>query len=102
MDTYCDAWHTSSSDRYGLGSPLTNGQILEQRRYSCENAFALLCVEISTEPMSKRRRRSLDDDDEIEDDNDDNDFDDDSDEIEDKLLTEAEYAEQLKLVVSQY
>lgn len=57
MDTYCDAWHSSSSDRYGLGSPLTGGQLLEQVRYSCDNKFALLCIEVTSEPT--RRRRSI-------------------------------------------
>lgn len=57
MDTYCDAWHSSSSDRYGLGSPLTGGRLLEQVRYSCDNKFALLCIEVSSE-VTRRRRNS--------------------------------------------
>lgn len=56
MDTYCDAWHSSSSDRYGLGSPLTGGRLLEQVRYSCDNKFALLCIEITSDVMLRRRR----------------------------------------------
>lgn len=59
MDTYCDAWHSSSSDRYGLGSPLTGGRLLEQVRYSCDNKFALLCIEVTSELV--RRRRDADD-----------------------------------------
>lgn len=67
MDTYCDAWHSSSSDRYGLGSPLTGGRLLEQVRYSCDNKFALLCIEVTSE--MGRRRRSVDsqpEDDDVE------------------------------------
>ena len=56
MDTYCDAWHSSSSDRFGLGSPLTGGRLLEQIRYSCENKFALLCIEITSENARRRKR----------------------------------------------
>ena len=55
MDTYCDAWHSSNSDRYGLGSPLTGGRLLEQIRYSCNNKFALLCIEVTSEIARKRR-----------------------------------------------
>lgn len=55
MDTYCDAWHSSSSDRNGLGSPLTGGRLLEQVRYSCDNKFALLCIEVTSEPTRRRR-----------------------------------------------
>ncbi|XP_046410800.1 collagen alpha-1(IX) chain [Neodiprion fabricii] len=58
MDTYCDAWHTSSSDRYGLGSPLNGERLLEQIRYSCDSKFALLCVEVTTQ--TSRRRRDVD------------------------------------------
>ncbi|XP_011315030.1 collagen alpha-1(IX) chain isoform X5 [Fopius arisanus] len=59
MDTYCDAWHSGNSDRYGLGSPITAGRLLEQVRYSCDNKFALLCIEVTSE--SARRRRSIND-----------------------------------------
>lgn len=59
MDTYCDAWHSSSSDRFGLGSPLTGGRLLEQIRYSCDNKFALLCIEVTSE-VARRRKRSDD------------------------------------------
>lgn len=65
MDTYCDAWHSSSSDRYGLGSPLIGGRLLEQVRYSCDNKFALLCIEVTSEMVRRRRSagdRSEDDD----------------------------------------
>lgn len=57
MDTYCDAWHSGGSDRYGLASPLTGGRLLEQVRYSCDSKFALLCIEVTSE--TSRRRRSL-------------------------------------------
>lgn len=61
MDTFCDAWHSSSPDRYGLGSPLTGGSLLEQVRYSCNNKFALLCIEITSETIIRRRRSAMKD-----------------------------------------
>ncbi|XP_034951100.1 collagen alpha-1(XVIII) chain isoform X3 [Chelonus insularis] len=57
MDTYCDAWHSGSSDRFGLGSPITRGRLLEQSRYSCDNKFVLLCIEVTSETV--RRKRGL-------------------------------------------
>ena len=79
MDTYCDAWHSSSSDRFGLGSPLTGGRLLEQIRYSCDNKFALLCIETTSE-LARRRKRS----DELSDSGNDTEF------------TEQEYQEHLE------
>jgi len=66
MDTYCDAWHSSSSDRYGLGSPLTGGRLLEQVRYSCDNKFALLCIEVTSELVRRRRDADSRPDDDVE------------------------------------
>lgn len=66
MDTYCDAWHSSSSDRYGLGSPLTGGRLLEQVRYSCDNKFALLCIEVTSELVRRRRSADIRPDDDVE------------------------------------
>ncbi|XP_051166269.1 collagen alpha-1(XXII) chain isoform X2 [Leptopilina boulardi] len=85
MDTYCDAWHSSSSDRFGLGSPLTDGRLLEQIRYSCDNKFALLCIEVTSE-LARRRKRS-DDLFELLDN-------------EDNELTELEYQEHLEQVMN--
>lgn len=36
---------------------MTGGRLLEQVRYSCDNKFALLCIEVTSEPT--RRRRSV-------------------------------------------
>lgn len=33
MDTYCDAWHSSSSDKVGLASSLMGHKLLSQERY---------------------------------------------------------------------
>lgn len=63
MDTYCDAWHSGSKDRVGLGSPLTNGRLLEQVSYSCDRKFALLCIEVTSETARKRRSATNNDDD---------------------------------------
>lgn len=97
MDTYCDAWHSSSPDRFGLGSPLTNGRLLEQQRYSCDKKFALLCIEVSSEQSKRRRRRRALDDDEL---GDGAEEDEDLDEEDEPLLTEAEYTEQLRQLFS--
>lgn len=78
MDTYCDAWHSSSSDRYGLGSPLTGGRLLEQVRYSCDNKFALLCIEVTSE-VTRRRRNS--------------------DAVEDVEMTESDYKRHLEALM---
>ena len=96
MDTYCDAWHSSSTDRYGLGSPLTGGRLLEQVRYPCAKKFALLCIEVTSEQSQRRRRRrSVDSQDEDEEDVDE-DVDEEDDEEDEVLFTEAEYTEQLR------
>lgn len=79
MDTYCDAWHSSSSDRFGLGSPLTGGRLLEQVRYSCDSKFALLCIEVTSETARRRKR---------------------SDETADIELSELEYQEHLKQLLN--
>lgn len=101
MDTYCDAWHSGSSDRNGLGSPLTGGRLLEQIRYSCDNKFALLCIEVTSEKNLKRKRRSIDNDDDDIDANIDELEQDEDDDDDDILLNEAEYSEYLSQHISE-
>ena len=73
MDAYCDAWHSSSSAKEGMASSLLHGRLLEQKKYTCNNRFVVLCVEVAT--SRRRARRSADDS--------------------DHLLTEQQYADML-------
>jgi hypothetical protein len=59
VDTYCDAWHSGSMDKLGLGSSLQKGHLLGQERYSCDQRLIVLCVEATS---VTRARRSIDDD----------------------------------------
>lgn len=59
MDTYCDAWHSSSTDKVGLASSLLAEQLLAQERYACNSRFAVLCIEATSQATSGRRRREV-------------------------------------------
>lgn len=56
MDTYCDAWHSASSDKVGLASSLLGNKLLDQERYSCDNRFAVLCIEALTQERRRKKR----------------------------------------------
>ncbi|PNF18720.1 hypothetical protein B7P43_G05034 [Cryptotermes secundus] len=79
MDTYCDAWHSASTDKVGLASSLLKNKLLDQERYSCNNRFAVLCIEATSQYSRRRRRRNAD---------------------EDKELSEGEYQVQLEELIS--
>lgn len=49
MDTFCDSWNTNSMNRMGMASNLLRGKLLDQEKYSCNNEFIVLCIEISIE-----------------------------------------------------
>lgn len=55
MDTYCDAWHSGSSDKLGLASSLLGNKLLDQERYSCDNRFIILCIEVLNQNHRKKR-----------------------------------------------
>lgn len=78
MDTYCDAWHSASTDKVGLASSLLKNKLLDQERFSCNNRFAVLCIE-ATSQYSRRRRRNTD---------------------EERELSEGEYQAQLETLMS--
>lgn len=61
VDASCDSWRSSEADQFGLGSPLTDGHLLEERSYSCNNKLALLCVETFNKNAKRRRRKLLHD-----------------------------------------
>lgn len=67
LESYCDAWHSSVLGKVGMASSLLRGRLLDQERYSCNNAFIVLCVEAtSQEDYRKRRKRDLLEDDDRE------------------------------------
>lgn len=65
MDTYCDAWHSASTDKVGLASSLLKNKLLDQERFSCNNRFAVLCIEATSQFSRRRRRRDADEDREL-------------------------------------
>lgn len=60
IDGYCDAWNSNQRHRFGIGSPFARGKLLDQEKYSCNNPFIVLCIEVSSQddlswsPKSKR------------------------------------------------
>lgn len=53
LDMDCDAWRSGSTEHYGLASSIVHGFFRETTRFSCENKFAVLCVEINNEPLQQ-------------------------------------------------
>ena len=58
-DAYCDAWNSNSINKVGLASSLTRGKLLDQDKYSCNNAFIVLCIEATT-PEDRQKRHIAD------------------------------------------
>lgn len=56
MDTNCDAWHTSATDKVGYATSLLGNKLLDQERYSCDNRFAILCVEALAQDRRRKKR----------------------------------------------
>lgn len=48
IDAYCDAWNSNSMGKVGLASSLLRGKLLDQEKYSCNNAFIVLCIEATS------------------------------------------------------
>ncbi|RZF42427.1 hypothetical protein LSTR_LSTR011565 [Laodelphax striatellus] len=57
MDLYCDAWDSDSRERHGLASSLVTNRLLDQEKFPCNRRFAVLCIEVSSQPGRRRRRR---------------------------------------------
>lgn len=55
VSNYCEAWHTADMGAMGQASPLNTGKLLDQKVYSCNNLFIVLCIENSfvTDPQRK-------------------------------------------------
>ncbi|NWT75093.1 COFA1 protein, partial [Prunella himalayana] len=47
VSNYCEAWHTADMGAMGQASPLNTGKLLDQKVYSCNNQFIVLCIENS-------------------------------------------------------
>jgi collagen type XVIII alpha len=41
----CDKWHSKSPNYMGRASSLSNAKLLEEGDYTCDNSFAVLCIE---------------------------------------------------------
>lgn len=46
----CNEWHTKNSNVMGLGSSLNKHMLLDQEKYSCNNAFVVLCIQNTARP----------------------------------------------------
>ncbi|OXB52976.1 hypothetical protein ASZ78_011727, partial [Callipepla squamata] len=55
VSNYCEAWHTADLAAMGQASPLKMGKLLDQKAYSCNNQFIVLCIENSfvSDPQGK-------------------------------------------------
>lgn len=64
-EAYCEAWDSSAMQKVGLASSLLRGKLLDQERYSCNNAFIVLCIEVtSQDPIglighNRKRRQAI-------------------------------------------
>ncbi|XP_013171876.1 PREDICTED: collagen alpha-1(I) chain-like [Papilio xuthus] len=58
MDAYCDAWHSSSTDKFGLASSLHSNKLLDQETYSCSTRLIVLCIEATPADTVRRKKRS--------------------------------------------
>lgn len=65
IDAYCDDWSDHSMGSMGMASNLLRGKLLDQEKYSCNNAFIVLCVEVTPEvsasaaaSLANRHRRT--------------------------------------------
>lgn len=59
METYCDAWSSSSRETVGLASSLLSEKILDQGKFTCNNQFIVLCIEaINQETITRKKRNN--------------------------------------------
>lgn len=45
----CRGWSSHSRYASGFGSSLMKGKLMEMDEYSCNNAFVVLCIEITSQ-----------------------------------------------------
>ncbi|CAH4028826.1 unnamed protein product [Pieris brassicae] len=58
MDAYCDAWHSSNPEKFGLASSLRSNKLLDQETYSCSSRLIVLCIEATPVDTARRKKRS--------------------------------------------
>ncbi|XP_014665656.1 PREDICTED: collagen alpha-1(I) chain-like [Priapulus caudatus] len=54
---FCSGWLTGDKEQTGLGSSLFANQLLQQTKYSCNNAFVVLCIENTSVGRLKKFKR---------------------------------------------
>lgn len=59
LDKSCDAWQSSTSQKYGLASSILGPRLLEQTPYTCDKRLILLCIEATSEVFVQRKRRNI-------------------------------------------
>ncbi|KAI0215548.1 Collagen alpha-1(XV) chain [Lamellibrachia satsuma] len=52
--SYCNAWDSKSIEQTGFGSSLLKNKLLDLEKFSCNNAFILLCIEITSREDVKK------------------------------------------------
>ncbi|KPI91743.1 Collagen alpha-1(XV) chain [Papilio xuthus] len=57
METFCDEWQSNDPKSRGMAASLYSHKLLNQERYTCNNHFAVLCIE-ATSHVSNRRKRA--------------------------------------------
>ena len=52
-DKSCRGWSSHSKYASTYGSSLMNGKMMDMDEYSCNNAFVVLCIEITSQKALK-------------------------------------------------
>ncbi|CAK1586369.1 unnamed protein product [Parnassius mnemosyne] len=56
VDTFCEEWQSSDPTLRGMASSLYSHKLLSQERYTCNNHFAVLCIEATSHTGNRRKR----------------------------------------------
>uniref|UniRef100_A0A1E1WFV1 Collagenase NC10/endostatin domain-containing protein n=4 Tax=Pectinophora gossypiella TaxID=13191 RepID=A0A1E1WFV1_PECGO len=59
LDTFCEEWQSSEPTSRGMASSLYSHKLLSQERYSCNNHFAVLCIEATSTVNARRKRDTI-------------------------------------------
>ena len=49
VDSYCDAWHSNSQQKFGFASSLLHGKLLDQEKVQCSDQLIVLCIEATSQ-----------------------------------------------------
>ncbi|VVD05912.1 unnamed protein product [Leptidea sinapis] len=58
LDAFCEEWQNGEPLSRGMASSLFTHRLLSQERYTCNNHFAVLCVEATAHLNVRRKRES--------------------------------------------